>query len=129
MLNQQRGATQSSSAGPAQRLWTALVVITAIALGCSANSHGADAAETVITIKDFSFMPPVVSIPVGSTVTWINQDDEPHTVVAGDALFRSPALDTGESFSFTFSSPGKVEYLCSIHAQMSGRILITAGQP
>jgi plastocyanin len=92
------------------------------------DSHRAQAAEAVITIHNFSFTPPLLTVPVGTTVTWVNEDDEPHTVVESNKLFKSHALDTGDKFSFTFSTPGKVEYFCSIHAHMVGAVVVAAGQ-
>jgi hypothetical protein len=61
-------------------------------------------------------------------VTWINNDDEPHTVVQGDKLFKSHALDTGDKFSFTFSTPGAFKYFCTIHAHMVGTVVVAASQ-
>jgi plastocyanin len=58
-------------------------------------------------------------------VNWVNQDDEPHTVVAAaDRVFKSAALDTGESFAFTFMKPGRYEYFCSLHPHMTGTIVV-----
>ena len=92
------------------------------------GTHRAQAEEAVIVIKDFSFTPPLMTIPEGATVTWINEDDEPHTVVGSDGLFKSHALDTDDTFSFTFSEPGRFEYFCSIHTHMVGTIVVPASQ-
>src|SRR5262245_19750739 len=92
------------------------------------SSHQAHAADAVIKISNFSFSPPLLTVPVGTTVTWINDDDEPHTVVASDTLFKSHALDTGDKFSFTFSTPGKFQYFCSIHAHMVGAVVVEGSQ-
>ena len=92
------------------------------------SSHQAHATEAVIKISDFSFSPPLLTVPVGTTVTWVNDDGEPHTVVESGALFKSHALDTGDKFSFTFTTPGKFQYFCTIHAHMVGAIVVGASQ-
>ena len=112
---------------------SAFVTVALIALSVAdtaglGDSHQAHATEAVITISNFSFTPPQLTVPVGTTVTWVNEDDEPHTVVEGDKLFKSHALDTGDKFSFTFSAPGAFKYFCTIHAHMVGAVVVTAGQ-
>jgi plastocyanin len=77
-----------------------------------------------IEIKDFMFAPTALIVAVGSTVTWVNKDDEPHTVVSDTGLFRSPALDTDERFSFNFDKPGTYRFTCSIHPRMVGTIVV-----
>ncbi|MGH8305216.1 MAG: cupredoxin domain-containing protein, partial [Steroidobacteraceae bacterium] len=71
-----------------------------------ASFAGAPDPATVVVARDFMFAPLSLTIKAGSTVTWTNSDDEPHTVVSDTGLFRSGALDTGESFSFRFDKPG-----------------------
>ena len=88
----------------------------------------AEAAANTIEIRDFSFAPVALTVPAGTTVTWINDDDEPHTVVESDALFKSHALDTGDKFSFTFTTPGKFQYFCTIHAHMVGTVVVEPSQ-
>jgi len=82
------------------------------------------AASTIVLAHDFMFAPAELTVPAGSTVTWTNKDDEPHTVVGDGGLFRSGALDTGESFSFRFAQPGTYRYACSIHPRMTGTIVV-----
>lgn len=77
-----------------------------------------------ITIDNFSFAPMQLTIPVGTRITWINKDDVPHTIVSVDRQFKSKALDTDESFSFTFQGPGTYEYFCSVHPKMTGKIVV-----
>jgi len=81
-------------------------------------------ASTVVMAKDFMFAPTSITVAAGSTVTWTNKDDEPHTVVSAEGLFRSAALDTDESFSFRFDKPGTYRYTCSIHPRMVGTIVV-----
>ena len=77
-----------------------------------------------IVVKDFMFMPISLTVSAGSTVTWANMDDEPHTVVSNTGLFRSAAMDTNESFSFKFEQPGTYHFTCSIHPRMVGTIIV-----
>jgi len=77
-----------------------------------------------ILIKDFMFTPMSLEVKAGSTVIWANKDDEPHTVVSDAGLFRSGALDTGDSFSYRFDKPGTYHFTCSIHPRMVGSIIV-----
>jgi plastocyanin len=79
---------------------------------------------TIVMAKDFMFAPTALTVKAGSTVTWTNKDQEPHTVVSVDGLFRSAALDTNDSFSFKFDRTGTYRYACSIHPQMIGTIVV-----
>jgi plastocyanin len=112
---------------------SALVAVAFVALSAAdaawlGDGPQAHATEAVITIRNFSFTPPLLTVPAGTTVTWVNEDDEPHTVVAGDKLFKSHALDTGDKFSFTFRTSGTFKYFCTIHAHMVGAVVVTTGQ-
>lgn len=85
------------------------------------------AADTVaVTIDNFTFNPPVLTIKAGTTVTFTNKDDIPHTVVAKDKTFRSKTLDTDDNFTFTFATPGSFAYFCSLHPHMTGTIVVEA---
>jgi len=84
----------------------------------------AAAASATVKIENFTFNPAAVTVKVGATVTWVNGDDIPHTVVAKDKSFKSTVLDTGDRFSFTFTKPGQFEYFCSLHPQMTGRVMV-----
>jgi plastocyanin len=81
-------------------------------------------ADTIVMAKNFMFAPTELTVKAGSTVTWTNRDQEPHTVVSDSGLFRSGAMDTNESFSFKFDKPGTYHYLCSIHPRMLGTIVV-----
>src|SRR5580704_8722335 len=90
--------------------------------------HAADlrapADMDTIVLKNFHFAPTSLTVPAGTTVTWENQDGEPHTVVSMDGLFRSGGLDQNDVFTFTFDTPGTYRFLCSIHPQMMGTIVV-----
>jgi amicyanin len=84
---------------------------------------GARAEEAKVTIDNFTFSPPELKVKVGDTVTWTNHDDIPHTVVSA-GKFRSKAMDTDNSFSFTFAEAGDYKYFCSLHPHMTGMIKV-----
>jgi plastocyanin len=83
-------------------------------------------APNAVTIDNFAFGPATITVPAGTTVTWTNQDDEPHTVTstADPKSFKSAALDTGDHFSFTFDKPGTYQYFCEIHPHMTGTVVV-----
>jgi len=85
-------------------------------------------AENAISIRNFAFAPTAVTIAVGTTVKWKNLDGEPHTVRGIDSSLRSDALDQNDSFAFRFDKPGTYHYMCSIHPQMTGTIVVKASQ-
>jgi plastocyanin len=87
----------------------------------------AQAAETMVKIDNFAFAPQHLTVKAGTTVMWENEDDIPHTVASSPKLFRSKVLDTGGTFTFTFTTPGAYEYFCSLHPHMTGTIVVEAG--
>ena len=95
----------------------------------SASATSADAPPpsggTSVSISDFKFNPVTLTVKAGSTVTWTNQDEEPHTIAAKDGSFHSPGMDTHGSYSFTFNTPGSYDYVCSIHPFMTGTVVVT----
>jgi amicyanin len=83
-------------------------------------------AANAVNIDNFAFVPATVTVKVGSTVTWTNKDEDPHTVVADGGAFRSEALGSGGTYSFTFPTAGTFDYVCSIHPFMRGNVVVTA---
>jgi plastocyanin len=81
-------------------------------------------APNVVTIDNFTFTPPELTVAVGTTVKWVNHDDIPHLVVNKDKVFRSKALDTNDSFSYTFASAGTFDYFCALHPHMVGKVIV-----
>jgi plastocyanin len=81
-------------------------------------------ASVEVKIDNFSFGPTALNVAAGTTVTWINHDDIPHTVVSTEGVFKSKVLDTDEKFSFTFAKPGTYPYFCSIHPKMTGKVVV-----
>jgi amicyanin len=84
----------------------------------------AQPAGVEVKIDKFSFGPASVTVPVGSTVTWTNRDDIPHTVLSDEKVFKSKVMDTDEKFSYTFAKPGTYAYFCSIHPKMTGKVVV-----
>ena len=104
-------------------------VVAAMLLGPAVGAllaFGAVAAqeENVVTIDNFTFTAPELTVAVGTTVKWVNHDDIPHNVVDKNKAFRSKALDTDDSFSFTFASAGTFDYFCGLHPHMTGKIIV-----
>ena len=92
--------------------------------GIIASAQEKTASTAEVKIDNFSFGPAAITIPVGTTVTWINRDDIPHTVVSTEKVFKSKVLDTDEKFSYTFTKPGEYPYFCSIHPKMTGKVVV-----
>ena len=104
------------------------VVLGIAALGAKSSVVAAQQKpqNAEVKIDNFSFGPGSLTISVGSTVTWTNRDDIPHTVVSSDdpRVFKSKVLDTDEKFSFTFTKAGTYAYFCSIHPKMTGKVVV-----
>jgi plastocyanin len=99
------------------------------ALACAIAPSVAQNSAVPVVIDNFVFSPERLTINAGTTVTWTNRDDIPHTVVAKNRLFKSRAIDADDSFSFTFSTPGEYVYFCSLHPHMTGTIVVEGTTP
>ena len=87
------------------------------------NTDGTNTNQNRIEIKDFAFNPQTLTVKSGEKITWINRDEEPHTVVSvGKKFKKSTALDTDETFTITAGAPGTYTYFCSVHPKMTGTI-------
>jgi plastocyanin len=82
------------------------------------------APHAEVFIDNFSFSPATLTVQAGTSITWTNRDDIPHTVVAEDKSFKSKVLDTGEKFTFTPTQPGTYGYFCSIHPKMVAKLVV-----
>jgi plastocyanin len=98
---------------------TAAVAATPVNATVSGERSGPE-----IVIEHFMFGPATLTVPVGTTVTWLNHDDDLHTVTAVEGRFASPGLDSGEEFSYRFTTPGTFTYTCALHPQMAGTIIV-----
>ena len=93
--------------------------------GEMANTGSTSASENKIEIKDFAFNPQTITVKAGDKITWINRDEEPHTVVSVEKQFKkSSALDTDQQFTITAGAPGTYTYYCSVHPKMTGTIIV-----
>jgi amicyanin len=98
----------------------------AAALLLAAATAPVGAAAVEVKIANFTFSPQQLKVKAGTTVTWTNADDIPHTVTSTTLAFRSKPLDTDDKFSFTFTTPGTYKYFCSLHPMMTGSIVVEA---
>ena len=115
--NTVRSAFVAAALGAATATMLAAVVLP----GWAQNAASAGA----VSIDNFTFTPPTLTVKAGTTVTWTNKDDIPHGIAADDNAFtRSKALDTDDSFSFTFTTPGTYKYFCYVHPHMTGTIVV-----
>ena len=113
------GATHAATAGPA--------ATHAEAAPASDAAPAASVATSTVTIENFAFMPGAITVKAGTTVTWTNTDDEPHSVVSNDEPMRSSTLaGKANTFSHTFTKPGRYAYNCGIHPFMHGTVEVTA---
>ena len=106
----------------------ALLIAFAAPLLCLAGTARAEtpapAMVQKVAIRNFAFAPQLITVAPGTTIVWINEDEDPHTVTANDKSFHSAAMDTDERFSFTFTRPGEFAYFCSLHPHMTGKIVV-----
>jgi plastocyanin len=95
-----------------------LATLSLAALLLFAPTAGAQGKTMTLSIKNFAFNPPNATVAPGTTVTWVNDDQVPHTVTANDGAFDSGTLQPGQSYSFAFDKPGTYAYHCNIHPYM-----------
>ena len=123
-------------------LLISLLIMGTIYLGVAARAAGGQAPASnsvarsatmdtkpsgpAVTIDNFSFSPATLTVPAGTTVVWTNHDDIPHNIAERDQKFKSKALDTDDSFSYTFADAGTYEYFCGLHPKMTGKIIVEA---
>jgi len=89
------------------------------------NDDSTSSKQNRIEIKDFAFNPQTITVKSGEKVTWINRDEEPHTIVSvGKQFKKSTALDTDQEFTITAGAPGAYDYFCSVHPKMTGTIVV-----
>ena len=100
-----------------------LAALVLFALGSLEMARG---ATHLVAVADFAFSPATLTITAGDTVTWTNEDQVAHTATSTAGAFDSGLLDQGDSFSFTFATPGTYDYLCTPHPSMTGRIVVQA---
>ena len=99
------------------------VVIAGVAAFLLLAATPALAEDVAVKIGNFTFGPQELKVKAGTTITWTNEDDIPHTVVSPNN-FRSKVLDTDGTYTFTFTTPGTYKYFCSLHPHMTGTIVV-----
>jgi plastocyanin len=129
MIEPNRGLGAVAGTVPVRRAALMLALALAIAAGSAtvwraAGQASAQNADAKVTIDNFTFAPAELTVSAGTTVTWDNHDDIPHSVVEKNKLFRSKALDTDESYSFTVTQAGVYDYFCGLHPHMVGKIIV-----
>jgi plastocyanin len=110
-------------AGVVMPVIIAMLLLVAGSSRVTANDQRS-AANVGVKIDNFVFGPQAITVPVGTTVTWTNSDDIPHTAVSTDGVFKSKVMDTDEKFSYTFTKAGTYPYYCSVHPKMTGQIVV-----
>ncbi|GII32366.1 hypothetical protein Pmi06nite_58080 [Planotetraspora mira] len=115
----------TGSAGPAASGGTPAGSMPGMHMPKAAAQPGKAVAANTVAIKNFAFAPAAVTVRVGTTVTWTNTDEEPHTVSATSGPFHSGALINGATYRYTFTKPGQYQYLCTIHPFMHGNVVVT----
>ena len=102
----------------------ALCAMPAAAFAAEAATAPAGQTSTTVEIHNMQFTPRMLTVAPGTKVTWVNEDEAPHTVTEKNRVFRSDALDTKDNFSYTFTTPGEFTYFCTIHPMMVGKIIV-----
>lgn len=96
------------------------------AMAATPIGTGPAVMTNAVQIRDFAFAPRTIVVAPGTTVTWTNADDEPHTVTANDRAYHSTALDTDQTYAHTFASAGEYHYFCSLHPHMTATVIVRA---
>ncbi|MGB9047449.1 MAG: cupredoxin family copper-binding protein [Pseudonocardiaceae bacterium] len=92
----------------------------------AASGQDAPVATNAVSIQNFAFSPAIVTVKAGTTITWTNRDQDSHTVTAmPGGPFHSPTLNTAQSYQYTFTTPGRFDYLCTIHPFMTATVVVT----
>jgi plastocyanin len=104
--------------------YAALLVFAVATAGNFTMVRGADAKTVEVKVDNYTFTPGTLTVPVNTTITWVNHDDVPHTIVSSDGVFKSKALDTDDKYSYTFTKAGTYPYYCGVHPRMTGKIVV-----
>jgi plastocyanin len=111
-----------------KRSFSILLLLASVVFAGASRTVAVDSAAATskvdVKIDNFTFTPQTLTVKVGTQITWTNRDDIPHTVVGDNKEFKSKALDTDETFTFTPSKPGTYSYFCSIHPKMTAKVVI-----
>lgn len=110
-------------------VWSAASFLLGVAMIATQGKASAKMIEDkpgIVTVKmiNFTYSPDPLTVPVGTTVRWVNYDDDQHNVVSDDKSFKSKLLDKTQEYSYTFTKKGTYRYICSIHPKMVGKVVI-----
>jgi plastocyanin len=125
-----RARTNQIGGGPERgrnRARRVALALAAVLLAAPISAAVAAEAGPRIEIREHRFSAALVTVPPGTTVTWVNHDDDVHTVTSTVDLFRSPGLDSDETYAYTFTRPGTYEYYCTLHPLMTGKVIVRSG--
>jgi plastocyanin len=106
------------------RLAACAAAVTLLGFGAVGVALAAGSSVAAVNIENFAFAAPTITVAAGTTVKWTNNDDIPHTVRAVDGSFHSKAMDTADTYAFTFAKPGVYSYFCSLHPKMVGKVVV-----
>jgi plastocyanin len=111
-----------------ERAWRAAIVAGLIMAGLIVSgltaAHGGAIGAAAVDIKEFAYTPPSLAVPVGTTVRWINHDEEPHTITSVNGAFASAGLSHDDTFAQTFTRAGRYEYYCALHPRMKAVVVV-----
>lgn len=100
------------------------VAMTASAVWAAATAPEDKPATVTVKMINFTYSPDPLTVPVGTSVRWVNYDDDQHNVVSDDKSFKSKLLDKNQEYSYTFTKKGTYRYICSIHPKMVGKVTV-----
>jgi plastocyanin len=101
-----------------------VAIVAGLALTALMTAHASASGPVAVGIQEFTFAPTTLTVPVGTTVTWTNHDEEPHTVTSATGAFRSAGLSNEETFSQTFTHRGTYQYFCALHPHMKATVIV-----
>jgi plastocyanin len=110
--------------GFARRLLLRRALGVSVGVAAAIGGRMAAAAAAEIVIDNFTFSPTPLTVKAGTTVTWVNHDDIPHSIVCPDLKVKSHPLDTDDTFAYTFEQAGTYDYLCGLHPHMHGQVVV-----
>jgi plastocyanin len=117
-------STTAPAASPHPGMETSKMEMPAKPSPVAGKDPPANSTPNQVTVENFSFQPGNLTVKAGTTVTWVNHDDIPHTVYENEKKFKSDTLDTDGKFSYKFTTPGTYSYYCSLHPRMTGQIIV-----
>jgi len=107
-----------------KEIWTRGVLVAVTVTVSLMARHAPAATPPTVGIKQFTYAPSTLTVPVGTTVTWVNHDEEPHTVTSATGAFASSGLVNEDSFAQTFTKPGTYQYFCALHPHMKATVIV-----